>query len=419
MASPVEIAQGLPETLPDDFGDWDSEPSPVTVAGNSGGVAASRGSGDVLKPPAPTPEPKITPAPLVDRLRGAALPSPARVYADDGAFLQRRTSITPMAARLPDSVSHGEEAARPTHEVPFPRQRPNTSVSDGLRKVIEIPAAATPSLDEYIESLRPNIAVTTPEKHTIKKWMIVAAVSACSILILVILAIRLFIPGTPSTAKKSSEPGLTATEAQLKNNTPKPSPSTPLTQDKLPATTQTQPTADSQPTAGEEEDTPPEVQSNMMNGQLTAPTKIPRDINKPAVENEPPSVGFGTAGTEALGGNSPIASVFSGQARPVVHPAPSNPVTISAGVAVGLLIQKTAPTYPGIAKAARVSGTVEIQATISKIGTIKDMRVVSGPAMLRQAALDAVRTWRYKPYRLNNEPVEVQTTINVIFSLGG
>jgi protein TonB len=60
-----------------------------------------------------------------------------------------------------------------------------------------------------------------------------------------------------------------------------------------------------------------------------------------------------------------------------------------------------------------------LQATISKAGTIENLRVIGGPAMLQQAAMDAVRQWRYKPYLLNNDPVEVETTVNVIFSLGG
>jgi protein TonB len=94
-------------------------------------------------------------------------------------------------------------------------------------------------------------------------------------------------------------------------------------------------------------------------------------------------------------------------------------ITISGGVMVGMLLLKTTPTYPPIAKAARVQGTVVLQATISKTGAIENLKVVSGPAMLQQSALDAVRTWRYKPYLLNNEPVEVETTVNVIFTLGG
>jgi protein TonB len=92
-------------------------------------------------------------------------------------------------------------------------------------------------------------------------------------------------------------------------------------------------------------------------------------------------------------------------------------VNVSAGVAVGLLIQRMPPVYPQIARTARVSGTVVLQATISKSGAIEGLHVVSGPDMLRQAALDAVRTWRYKPFMLNNEPVAVETTVNVIFAL--
>jgi protein TonB len=84
-----------------------------------------------------------------------------------------------------------------------------------------------------------------------------------------------------------------------------------------------------------------------------------------------------------------------------------------------MLIQMTQPVYPVIAKSARISGTVVLHATISTNGTIKDLQATSGPVALRQAAVDAVRTWRYKPYMLNNEPVEVETTINVVFNLGG
>jgi protein TonB len=77
------------------------------------------------------------------------------------------------------------------------------------------------------------------------------------------------------------------------------------------------------------------------------------------------------------------------------------------------------PTYPPIARAARISGTVVLQATISKQGTIQNLRVISGPPMLTQSALEAVKSWRYKPYELNGEPVEVETTVNVVFNLGG
>jgi TonB family protein len=105
--------------------------------------------------------------------------------------------------------------------------------------------------------------------------------------------------------------------------------------------------------------------------------------------------------------------------RPKVMIAAPTRVSISAGVAGGLLVQKTAPVYPLIAREARVSGTVVIQITITKTGTVENLHVVSGPTMLRQPALDAVQTWRYKPYFLNGEPVDVDTTASVNFSLGG
>jgi protein TonB len=115
-----------------------------------------------------------------------------------------------------------------------------------------------------------------------------------------------------------------------------------------------------------------------------------------------------------------MGSIFgNGDNGPKVKAAVPKKVNISAGVAVGMLLQKTQPVYPPIAKAARVSGTVVLQATISRTGSIENLRVVSGPAMLQQAALDAVKSWRYRPYLLNNEPVEVETTVNVIFTLGG
>jgi protein TonB len=83
----------------------------------------------------------------------------------------------------------------------------------------------------------------------------------------------------------------------------------------------------------------------------------------------------------------------------------------------GMVIQKTLPVYPIIAKETGTQGTVVLQATISRSGTIENLRVVSGPPMLQRAAIDAVKEWRYRPYLLSGEPVEVETTVNVVFKL--
>jgi protein TonB len=84
-----------------------------------------------------------------------------------------------------------------------------------------------------------------------------------------------------------------------------------------------------------------------------------------------------------------------------------------------MLLAPIRPVYPVIAKAAGVQGTVVVEAVISRKGTIESLHVVSGPAMLQNAALDAIRQARYQPYRLNGEPTEVQTTITVNFRIGG
>ena len=93
-------------------------------------------------------------------------------------------------------------------------------------------------------------------------------------------------------------------------------------------------------------------------------------------------------------------------------------VRVSSGVAQGLLVHQVKPAYPTLAVQARIQGTVVLQAVIAKDGTVQDLRVVSGHPLLVQAALDAVRLWRYKPYLLNDQPVEVDTQINVNFTLG-
>jgi protein TonB len=156
----------------------------------------------------------------------------------------------------------------------------------------------------------------------------------------------------------------------------------------------------------------------MMNNQLTAPTRIPKDIRMVS-EKEPSLAGFGVAGADFGSSGNVMGSLFDTTSGPKVKAAQVKALKISGGVMAGMIVLKTQPVYPPIAKAARQSGTVVLQATISKTGSIENLHVVSGPAMLQQAAMDAVRQWRYRPYLLNGEPVEVETTVNVIFTLGG
>jgi protein TonB len=113
-------------------------------------------------------------------------------------------------------------------------------------------------------------------------------------------------------------------------------------------------------------------------------------------------------------GNDPFGTAHN---HPIVRQQTQGPVRISGMVVEGLLIDKRLPVYPAIAKATGTQGTVVLAASISRSGTIENLRVISGSQMLQQAAIDAVKAWRYRPYLLSGEPVEVETTGNVVFKL--
>jgi len=90
---------------------------------------------------------------------------------------------------------------------------------------------------------------------------------------------------------------------------------------------------------------------------------------------------------------------------------------ISQGVTQGLLIKKIAPRYPPSAMQLRKQGAVDLMATISKVGDVTKVEVLRGDAVLAKAASDAVRQWKYRPFLLNNEPVEIETQITINFKL--
>ena len=117
-------------------------------------------------------------------------------------------------------------------------------------------------------------------------------------------------------------------------------------------------------------------------------------------------------------GTGPSTATFPRSTPVILKPASTHPMPISTGVSAGMILSKTDPAYPAIARATHTFGTIVLAATISTTGRIENLNVLSGPPVLRQAALDAVRTWRYRPYLLTNQPVEVETTINIVFTLG-
>jgi protein TonB len=165
------------------------------------------------------------------------------------------------------------------------------------------------------------------------------------------------------------------------------------------------------------------IQSDLVNGQLRQPTKIPQKVQIIKEEEAPPAMAGGVMG--GVPGGVPGGSmngviggmINSTSAIPKV--ATPQRVRVSQGVSAGNLIKRVQPNYPPLARQARIQGQVVLQAEISKEGTIQNLQLISGHPMLAPAAIEAVKQWRYKPYLLNGEPVAVDTQVVVNFTLSG
>jgi protein TonB len=161
--------------------------------------------------------------------------------------------------------------------------------------------------------------------------------------------------------------------------------------------------------------------SNVLNTHVLEPTRIPIGVTQITEENPPQpfsALGTGTQPGAGQGVLNGISSIDGTGTRPVLAtpPAPPHPIRVSH-MDPGSLIYQVQPVYPPLARAARVEGPVVLAALISKDGTIENLRVVAGRPMLVSSAVEAVSKWRYRPYILNSEPVEVETQITVNFLL--
>jgi protein TonB len=159
-------------------------------------------------------------------------------------------------------------------------------------------------------------------------------------------------------------------------------------------------------------------------GGLISPRSIPHVIQQITETTPPPPPDLGVIGVAGSTGDHMAANgvwTSLGHGINLAQPPPA-PVFRTPRVSrmmEGNLIHRVQPPYPALARIAGVQGTVILHAVISKEGKIKDLQVVSGPVLLVQAAKDAVNQWRYRPYILNGEPIEVDTQVTVSFVLSG
>jgi protein TonB len=169
-------------------------------------------------------------------------------------------------------------------------------------------------------------------------------------------------------------------------------------------------------------------ESNLSDNVLIAPPRIPPQVAMIDETMPPPQVSFnndtgvegGTGGGSRDGVWRSINDSLSHVAPPLAPaPAPSLPQFRTSKILEGNLIRRVQPVYPPLARTARIQGPVVLFAVISKAGTINNLHAVSGHPLLVPAAIEAVSQWRYRPYILNNEPIEVETQITVNFLLSG
>ncbi|HZR64465.1 MAG TPA: TonB family protein [Terriglobales bacterium] len=165
-----------------------------------------------------------------------------------------------------------------------------------------------------------------------------------------------------------------------------------------------------------------QVETDIVNNQLRTPTKIPKKVEMIKEEEAPPpSMGVvgGVPGGVPGGQMGGVIGGIIGNTPVAVPKVAVQRVRVSQGVTQGMVLHKVQPAYPPLARTARVQGSVVLAAIIGKDGTIQNLHVISGHPLLTQAALDAVKQWRYRPYILNGEPVEVDTQVTVNFTLSG
>jgi|SRR5208282_4912680 len=171
------------------------------------------------------------------------------------------------------------------------------------------------------------------------------------------------------------------------------------------------------------------IESDILNGRLRSPASIPKNVQMIREDETPPDLAAAAGVPGGVPGGIPggqIGGVLGGilsstpgaAAVPkFAIPVPPKRIRVSQGVTEGRLIQKIDPKYPPLALAARIQGQVLLSAIIDKQGLIQNLVLVSGHPILVPAAIDAVQRWRYRPFLLNGEPVEVETTITVNFEL--
>jgi protein TonB len=332
----------------------------------------------------------------------------------DAANLRRAPLAAPQPSKRADS--RPRPALVPERRKAEAATRATPSMDAASAPAIERPPVAVDLFrSSYVQSASEPDEAAEKQGANWVKWILIAAGPLVLGLVLLVVFTR---PSSQSHAAATPVKGTSApvqsepepVESPIaKTAVAKPAAGTTIA-NSTPGQTQTQTPVETAEYANPSRPVSPDA----MAAQLVAPTRIAGQIKKTAPADEPPPSAPGPVSLEE---NSVAAgSVFGSASNQKVQP---HVVPISAGVADGMIIHKTAPVYPKFAQDAHITGKVVLKATITKQGTIEGVQVLSGPKILAPSAVDAVRTWKYKPYMLDNQPVSVETNITVVFGSAG
>jgi protein TonB len=372
----------------------------------------------------------------------AAAPAPslqaARPQADKSPAPQAPVAPKPLfSASAPSATSGAASAPAPARKVEEPaptKPEPSAAAEALFEKPVEPQLEPSPAIVGSAPSFTFGGANTETESKSSKKVFLIPAAVA-------VIAIAAYF-GWAQLHGHSSAPAATqvATAPAPVSQAPAKSSSAPA-----PATTAapapTLSSAVNNPSSNQSDDIDSQPQEITLRSTPTSakpPAANPSAASKTVASEEnsgpAPMVVKGgkvpAAQTKAAAVDAPAPSLIgmaapgAGAPPPNFVPSSGDAVTpvlqtlnISQGVSQGLLLKKISPTYPANAQRMRIEGTVQLLATISKTGDISHVKVLSGDSQLTRAATDAVKQWKYKPYLLNGEPVEIQTQVTINFKL--
>jgi periplasmic protein TonB len=400
-----------------------SKPASLTTPPSGPAVAAPTALFEVEKEPTPQPEPAE--AALLESMHDPIASKP-QTDAVSTTPISKPSSwqpvSQPMAQPMATALSHANEALGKTSRSHSSAETIFSHSASGAATAAAPAREVSEIEEELVLEEKPrssNVAAAQPAQARSSRTGLIAAIIVIAVAAGGYVAwTRLRLPLAPIQNHKASTPAPPATPTTSASNsvtepysavvTASPLPRTSaVTPSEVPSTTKKAVTSISVSDTSKPAPSAPKADVLVVNSDNPKPAPVPASTEADA---EPvPAPSMVSSGSDATAVSGLVEMPAS-----VPKPAPHT-LRISQGVSQGLLVKKVAPSYPQRALAMRIQGAVELLATISKDGNVTDVKLLSGDTMLARSAMDAVKQWKYKPYYLDDKPLEIQTQITVNF----